>query len=64
MPGNFSGDVTPEQAWLALANDPNAVLVDVRTKAEWTYVGCPDLSTMSHQVNQILLVEWQRFPTM
>jgi rhodanese-related sulfurtransferase len=36
-----AGDLDPEQAYRLLAEDPDAVLVDVRTRAEWVYVGCP-----------------------
>jgi rhodanese-related sulfurtransferase len=55
----YAGDVTPEQAWSALRDDPDAVLVDVRTSAEWAYVGLPDLSSIGKDVVRI---EWQRFP--
>jgi rhodanese-related sulfurtransferase len=56
---SYAGDVTPEQAWAALRDEPGAVLVDVRTRAEWTYVGLPDLGELDKEV---LRVEWQRFP--
>jgi rhodanese-related sulfurtransferase len=35
------------------------VLVDVRTRAEWTYVGLPEVSPPDQGP---VLVEWQRFP--
>ena len=53
-------DVAPEQAWQALADNPNAQMVDVRTDAEWTYVGLPDLSGLDKRVR---LIAWQAFPT-
>ncbi len=53
-------DVAPPQAWQALADNPNAQLVDVRTDAEWTYVGLPELSSLNKRV---LLIAWQAFPT-
>ena len=34
-------DVSPREAWEALISDPEAHLVDVRTDAEWQYVGIP-----------------------
>src|SRR5699024_1687302 len=34
----YAGDLTPQQAWEYLNNTPGAVLVDVRTKAEWSFV--------------------------
>jgi len=51
--------VTPEQAWTALRDEPSAVLVDVRTSAEWSYVGVPDLGQLGKEA---VLVEWQTFP--
>src|SRR5438067_1964979 len=55
----YAGDVSPGQAYELLANDPDAVLVDVRTRAEWTYVGLPDLRPLGKHV---VTVEWQRYP--
>ena len=55
----YAGDVSVEQAWKMLSEDSAAVLVDVRTMAEWTYVGMPDLSSLDKRP---ALVEWQRFP--
>lgn len=56
---SYAGDVTPQDAYAALAADEDAVLVDVRTTAEWSYVGLPDLSPIGKRV---VCVEWQRFP--
>jgi rhodanese-related sulfurtransferase len=56
---SYAGDVEPREAYAALARDEHAVLVDVRTTAEWGYVGVPDLSGLGKQV---LCLEWQRFP--
>ncbi|MGE0096622.1 MAG: rhodanese-like domain-containing protein, partial [Alphaproteobacteria bacterium] len=33
-----------------LARDPNSVLVDVRSQAEWSFVGVPDLSSLGKKV--------------
>ena len=55
----YAGDISVEQAWQMLSEDPAAVLVDVRTMAEWTYVGTPDLSSLGKRP---VLVEWQRYP--
>ena len=43
---SYAGDLTPEQAWELLRENPDAVLVDVRTDAEWKYVGVPDVSSL------------------
>jgi rhodanese-related sulfurtransferase len=50
-------DVTA--AWKGLESSPRSQLVDVRTRAEWTYVGIPDLGTLGKRA---VLVEWQTFP--
>ncbi len=57
----YAGDVTPSAAYEALAADKGAILIDVRSKAEWSYVGVPDLSGLTKGV---ALVEWQVFPGM
>lgn len=57
----YAGDVSPEDAWSALSSDPSAQLVDVRTRAEWNFVGLPDLSSVGKQA---MLAEWQALPHM
>jgi|SRR5271155_4118505 rhodanese-related sulfurtransferase len=57
----YAGDVSAAEAYSLLERDKSAVLVDVRTKAEWTYVGVPDLSTIGKQT---VLLQWQEFPSM
>jgi rhodanese-related sulfurtransferase len=52
---SYAGDITPEQAWKLLSESPQAVLVDVRTEAEWRFVGVPDLSSLGRDV---VYVEW------
>ncbi len=52
-------DVDVKEAWERLKGDPGSVLIDVRTQAEWTFVGVPDLSSLG---KQLLLLEWQTFP--
>lgn len=58
--GGYAGDVGARAAWDALAGDPAAALIDVRTRAEWTYVGVPVLADIGKQV---VLVEWDDFPS-
>jgi len=55
------GLADPDEAWRALQCDPKALLVDVRSKAEWTFVGVPDLSAAAADA---LFVEWSSFPAM
>lgn len=52
-------DVPVEQVWAQLKADPKAVLIDVRTRAEWNFVGTPDLSALGREP---VLIEWQSFP--
>jgi rhodanese-related sulfurtransferase len=59
MASGYKGDVTAAEAWSTLSRDPKAVLVDVRTTAEWNYVGLPDLTAIG---KPLLRVEWQSFP--
>ena len=51
----YAGDITPLQAWKLLSDNPEAVLVDVRTDAEWRFVGVPDLSSLGRE---IVYIEW------
>jgi rhodanese-related sulfurtransferase len=46
-------------AWQALESRAGSQLIDVRTRAEWTYVGVPDLESLGKRT---VLVEWQTFP--
>ena len=52
-------DVPVEEVWAHLEKDAGSVLIDVRTRAEWTFVGLPDLSEIGKRV---LTVEWQTCP--
>jgi rhodanese-related sulfurtransferase len=54
-------NVPPGKTWEALKSDPNAQLVDVRTDAEWNFVGVPDLAAAGKQA---VLLPWQLYPTM
>lgn len=57
--GSQVDDVTVEDTWQQLSADPGSVLIDVRTRAEWAFVGLPDLSGLGKRV---VTVEWQSFP--
>ena len=52
-------EISLQDAWAMLADDPDAVLVDVRTTAEWAFVGLPDLGGLGKRVRT---AEWTRFP--
>ena len=56
---SYAGDVTPAEAYAAVTGGEDAVLVDVRTRAEWTFVGVPDLSAPG---GPLVLAEWSTYP--
>ena len=51
--------VDVDTTWQSLVSRPGAQLIDVRTRAEWTYVGIPGLEAIGKRA---VLVEWQTFP--
>jgi rhodanese-related sulfurtransferase len=55
-PQGYAGDLTPREAWRLLESEPGAVLIDVRTDAEWRNVGVPRLDAIGKTP---ALVEWQ-----
>ncbi|MBZ0215274.1 MAG: hypothetical protein K8F25_01870, partial [Fimbriimonadaceae bacterium] len=57
----YAGDVSPCEAWQQLSSDPASFLVDVRTRAEWAFVGIHDLAEIGKAP---ILLEWQVFPNM
>ena len=52
-------DVPVRETWEQLSRNAASVLIDVRTRAEWAFVGLPDLEGIGKRV---LTVEWQTFP--
>ena len=58
---NYAGDVDSRQAADILRDNPQAVLLDVRSAPEWDFVGRPDLSGLGREP---VLVSWQSFPGM
>ena len=59
--GAYAGDVSPREAWDLLATEANAVLVDVRTQPEWSFVGQPDLTRLGKRA---VPLSWQVYPGM
>jgi len=55
----YAGDLSPEEAWDLLLSDPAAILVDVRTEAEWRFTGVPDTSETGREP---LFIEWSNYP--
>lgn len=61
MTTDYAGDVSPDEAMELLKSVSTSVLVDVRTRAEWQFVGIPDLASVDKSP---ILIEWQSYPTM
>lgn len=55
----YAGDLSPADAYQLLVAEPRAVLVDVRTRAEWAYVGAPDIGALGRE---LVSVEWVSYP--
>jgi rhodanese-related sulfurtransferase len=55
----YAGDLTPPEAWELLEREPGAVLVDVRSEAEWMFVGVPDLTGLG---KKLVAVSWNHWP--
>ena len=55
----YAGDLSPKQAWERLAQEPTSQLIDVRSEAEWNFVGVPNFGAGGRQA---ILCEWSRFP--
>ena len=56
----YAGDVSAVDAWRDLEATPNATLIDVRTAAEWAFVGLPSLTLIGKAP---LLVAWNEYPS-
>ena len=57
----YAGDILAVDAYALLEGDSASVLIDVRTQAEWTYVGIPDIQALGKTP---LFLEWQSYPSM
>ncbi|MEM7506701.1 MAG: rhodanese-like domain-containing protein [Pseudomonadota bacterium] len=51
--------IDPAGAFEALQQDPDSVLIDVRTVTEWQTIGLPDLSSIGRET---ICVEWVQLP--
>ncbi|MEL6793528.1 MAG: rhodanese-like domain-containing protein [Pseudomonadota bacterium] len=49
----------PSAVWDEVREGSNALVIDVRTRPEWTFVGLPALPE-----GRLALIEWQTYPTM
>jgi rhodanese-related sulfurtransferase len=57
----YAGDLLATDAFALLESDPSSVLIDVRTQAEWAYVGAPDIRALGKTP---FFLEWQTYPSM
>ncbi len=57
----YAGDISAQEAWELLSSESDAVLVDCRTVAEWSFVGVADLDAVG---KASLMAEWQSYPSM
>ncbi len=57
----YMADLLPREAWAMLQAEDRAVLVDVRTDAEWQFVGQADLSSLGRPY---IGLSWQTWPEM
>lgn len=58
----YAGDLSPMEAWELLSKDQRAVLVDVRSQPEWSFVGQPDLSALNKKPLSISWQHWSATP--
>ena len=58
--GAYAGDRDLKESWGILRKDANAVLVDVRTDAEFSFVGVPDLASLGKETK---FISWILFPS-
>jgi rhodanese-related sulfurtransferase len=57
----YAGDLLATDAYALLEGDASSVLIDVRTTAEWAYVGAPDIRALGKTP---FFLEWQAYPSM
>ena len=48
-------ELSPKGVYNALAENENSLLIDCRTRAEWVYVGIPDIRQTK---GQLAFIEW------
>ncbi|MBV8442953.1 MAG: rhodanese-like domain-containing protein [Hyphomicrobiales bacterium] len=57
----YAGDLLATDAFALLESNASSVLIDVRTQAEWSFVGAPDLAALGKAP---IYLEWQCYPSM
>lgn len=57
----YAGNLSPTETWQHLADNPRAIIIDVRTPEEWAYVGHVDVDDLDREV---VYVSWLFYPGM
>lgn len=58
---SYAGDLSPQESWTLLETDPDSVLIDVRTDAEFSFVGVADMSGLGKKT---IYASWLFYPSM
>lgn len=58
---NSVTEAGPLETWETLQDTQDAVLVDVRTRPEWAYIGTANLDALGRKP---ILIEWLQYPDM
>lgn len=58
---NSVTEAGPQDIWLDLNSSQDSVVVDVRTRAEWSFIGTVNLDAVNREP---ILLEWLRYPDM
>ena len=61
MNNDYEADVSVQDCWKVLEERADSFLIDVRTSAEWNFVGLPQTPDAARPV---ILAEWQTYPSM
>lgn len=59
LEAQYSGDVSPSDAWKAVGEVPGAQLVDVRSQPEWAFSGVPLLDAVGKTTK---MISWKHYP--
>ena len=57
----YADDLSPQDSWDLLKSNNNAMLIDVRTDAEFSFVGVVDMSSLN---KENIYASWVLYPTM
>lgn len=56
----YAGDLSPQESWNVLVTENDSILIDVRTDAEYSFVGVADLSSLNKTT---IYANWLFFPS-